>query len=283
MNSTSQTVSLNISGKLDSSSVAVYQNILEVTQELDVSFLIVGASARDLVLHYGHSAEIARATRDIDFAIEVANWDTFQQVKAALIARGFTDGGHQHRVTSPQGIPLDIVPFGPLEDATGKIEWPPGQEWEMLVQGFQEALDNAEVVIIHNDPLIKVPVATPAGMALLKLVAWQDREVEKRGKDAADFLYLCETYEKISDVRDRLYQNEALMAAYDWDLSLAAAYQLGHDARAIAKALTAKTIGTLFNNEHETLTVEAFIYEMAAPNRGRAEKELAAFTQGFNG
>ncbi|WP_096087838.1 nucleotidyl transferase AbiEii/AbiGii toxin family protein [Agaribacterium haliotis] len=273
---------LNISGKLDSSTVAVYQAILHVTQQLDVPFLIVGASARDLVLHYGHNADIARATRDIDFAIEVANWDAFQQVKAVLIARGFKESDQQHRVTSPQGIPLDIVPFGPLEDATGKIEWPPGQEWEMLVQGFQEALDNAEAVIIQDKPLIEVPVATPAGMALLKLIAWQDREVEKRGKDAADFLYLCESYEKIPAVSDGLYKNESLMESYEWDLTLAAASQLGQDARAIAKALTASTISTLLNNKHETLAIGVFISEMAAPNVGRAEELLEAFTKGFN-
>lgn len=276
---------LNISGKLDKHTVAVYQAILEVTQQLDVPFLIVGASARDLVLHYGHNAEIARATRDIDFAIEVANWEAFEQIKAELIARGFTesDGRHRpHRVTSPQGIPLDMVPFGPLADATGKIEWPPGQEWEMLVQGFQEALDNAEAVIIQDKPLIEVPVATPAGMALLKLIAWQDREIEKRGKDATDFLYLCESYEKIPAVSDQLYKNETLMESYEWDLTMAAAHQLGQDAKKIAKELTANTISSLLNNKHNSLTVEAFINEMAAPNVGRAEELLEAFTQGFN-
>lgn len=276
---------LNISGKLDKHTVAVYQAILEVTQQLDVPFLIVGASARDLVLHYGHNAEIARATRDIDFAIEVANWEAFEQIKAELIARGFTesDGRHgPHRVTSPQGIPLDMVPFGPLADATGKIEWPPGQEWEMLVQGFQEALDNAEAVIIQDKPLIEVPVATPAGMALLKLIAWQDREIEKRGKDATDFLYLCESYEKIPAVSDQLYKNETLMESYEWDLTMAAAHQLGQDAKKIAKELTANTISSLLNNKHNSLTVEAFINEMAAPNVGRAEELLEAFTQGFN-
>jgi len=273
---------LNVSGKLDKNTVAVYQSIAEVAQQLNVPFLIVGASARDLVLHYGHNAEIARATRDIDFAIEVANWEAFQQVKSTLIARGFTDSGYQHRVISPQGIPLDIVPFGVLENANGKIEWPPGQAFEMLVQGFQEALDNAETVIIQDSPEVKVPVATPSGMALLKLIAWLDREVEKRAKDATDFLYLCETYEKIPAVSDKLYSNETLMEAYDWDLSLAAAHQLGQDARNIAKVRTANTIHTLLNNDHHALTVDRLINEMSAPNVARAETLLEAFARGFS-
>jgi len=37
-------------------------------------YVVVGATARDLVLHYGHGAAIRRATQDVDFAIEVPDW-----------------------------------------------------------------------------------------------------------------------------------------------------------------------------------------------------------------
>ena len=40
--------------------------------------LLVGAMARDLLLHYAHSVPIARATEDVDLAFSVADWDEFE-------------------------------------------------------------------------------------------------------------------------------------------------------------------------------------------------------------
>lgn len=44
--------------------------------------LLVGAMARDLLLHYAHSVPIARATEDVDFAfaVAVADWDEFESL-----------------------------------------------------------------------------------------------------------------------------------------------------------------------------------------------------------
>ncbi|EAW30197.1 hypothetical protein GP2143_01600 [marine gamma proteobacterium HTCC2143] len=41
----------------------------EAADDLEVPFVVVGASASDIVLHYGHEAQIQRATADIDFGI----------------------------------------------------------------------------------------------------------------------------------------------------------------------------------------------------------------------
>ncbi len=50
----------------------------------------------------------------------------------------------------------------------------------MKVLGFQEACDNAEWVRIQENPELDVPVATPAGMSLLKIIAWTDRAGDLR-------------------------------------------------------------------------------------------------------
>ena len=53
---------LNISGKIDLGTVALYKMVSNATAQLAIPFVVVGVSARDIVLHYGHGARIQRAT-----------------------------------------------------------------------------------------------------------------------------------------------------------------------------------------------------------------------------
>jgi len=50
--------------------------------------LLVGALARDLLLHYGHGIPVARATEDVDLAFAVGDWQAFASVREALLAGG---------------------------------------------------------------------------------------------------------------------------------------------------------------------------------------------------
>ena len=68
------------------------------TTELVISYVVVGASARDLVLHYGYGARVKRATADIDFGIQVPDWDTFESIRHKLIESGFEETKSQHRL-----------------------------------------------------------------------------------------------------------------------------------------------------------------------------------------
>ncbi len=53
--------------------------------------LMVGAMARDLLLHYGFGVRVTRATADVDLAFAVADWDEFDTLRKALIdSRSFT-------------------------------------------------------------------------------------------------------------------------------------------------------------------------------------------------
>jgi hypothetical protein len=101
-------------------------------------------------------------------------------------------------------------------------------------------------------------VATPAGLTLLKLIAWTDRSVDLRRKDAVDLGYLLSTYEQIPDIREALYEDEntGAMEGYDWDLSLAAAHLLGRHTRAIAQSDTQQRIARLADGELDTLNLD---------------------------
>ena len=50
--------------------------------------LLVGAQARDLLLHYVHDVPITRATTDVDLAFTVAVWDDLYSLREALLGSG---------------------------------------------------------------------------------------------------------------------------------------------------------------------------------------------------
>ena len=68
---------LNVSGKISPFEVEIFDTIHHAVSELGISYLVVGASARDMVLHHAHGVDVIRATGDIDFAIQLESWDEF--------------------------------------------------------------------------------------------------------------------------------------------------------------------------------------------------------------
>ncbi len=277
-------ISLNISGKIDPHAVAVYQAVSVAADQLEIPIVVVGASARDLVLHYGHGASIQRATTDVDFGIQVADWQAFAALKTMLISKGFQASQTQHRIASPHDLQVDLVPFGQLEDADANIQWPHDGDRIMSVLGFDEACADAEIVCIQSDPAVNIPVATPKGMVLLKLIAWMDRARELRSKDAKDFTYLLKTYEKIKAINDHLYEDQQLMEQYAWDIERAAAHQLGEHSAAIASEKTHAAIVELLSDRRKSLSTQRLIEEMCEQIESdyqRNELLLSAFKAGY--
>jgi predicted nucleotidyltransferase len=256
---------MNLSDKIDFATVEVLRTFDHVARSRSLPYLLVGATARDMVLHHGHGIRLERATSDIDMAIQIANWAVFENVRDALIGMGYTTTGHAlHRLMSPQGLPLDVVPFGGIENNnTQHISWPPDGERLMNMMGFVEACHDAQTIVIHDDPLLAVPVATPTGMALLKLVAWTDRSPDKRKRDAQDFLYLLKHNESMPGIRDRSYDDNGIMEQYSWDIRLAGAHLLGVDAAAIARPPTKQHIEALLTGKlsAEQRNVDRLVHE----------------------
>ncbi len=84
----------------------------------EIPYMLMGATARDLLLHHVHGLQVTRATYDLDFAILVDSWDHFNQTKRFLLRiPGFVD---KQRVaeriyyTPPSttfGTVIDVIPF----------------------------------------------------------------------------------------------------------------------------------------------------------------------------
>jgi predicted nucleotidyltransferase len=72
-----------------------------------------------------------RATHDVDFAIALESWEQFQTLKTALVASGAfapaTDKIHlllYQPAEHSNAFPLDLIPFGGLEQEAHRIAWP---------------------------------------------------------------------------------------------------------------------------------------------------------------
>lgn len=283
----SSTLPVNLSRKINPETVKVLTVISQVCAALDVAWVIVGATARDLVLHHAFGAKVTRATYDIDFAVEVADWESFQQVKGKLIEQGFRESQTQHRLYGRNDETIDLVPFGQIENNEKTIAWPPKGEVAMNVLGFSEACEYAVNVIIDDQTELTVPVATPVGMILLKIIAWTDRVADMRRKDAVDIKYILENYELIPSVTDQAYEKENtdIMEAYGWDLTLASVHLLGRHAREVSADVTHMMVSDLFEGKITKRSIEDLAMEMSQnqAEHGRNVQLLNSFSAGFKG
>ena len=277
---------LNIANKIDPAIATLFDQLNQVHQSLGLPYVVVGASARDLLFVYGYGAKIQRATADVDFAIEIADWTTFYALKKHLCEAGFREARNVQRLFSPTDMPIDIIPFGGIEDEKTEVAMPPDGDFVMNTLGFQEAFDNAMIIRIQDNPVVDIPVVTSEGLILLKLIAWTDRISSKRTKDAKDIYYILQNYEEIPEVQGAVYteNNGEIIESYGWDVKLASAHLLGQRARHIAREPTIKVLTELFRTGVNSLDLELLSYEMLERHhegQERCAELIQAFVNGF--
>ena len=257
-----------------------------VAGKLAVDFFVAGAMARDLILYNVFGQKPSRLTLDVDLGIRVSGWGQFRALKDALLQTGAFSAapGTDYRLHyRPARMPLDLVPFGQIETTEGKIAWPPNGDWEMNVAGFEEAQKAAlSVEIAHG---FSVPVASLPAIALLKLVAWQERR-NATNKDAADLLLLLKSYATAGNL-DRLYDIETQwLEAFDHHPDLAGAALLGQDSALLCTPSTTALIkGILTTSTLRQLLTDQMVRASSGVadlgNAGNPERYLEAFARGF--
>jgi predicted nucleotidyltransferase len=218
---------LDFSGKLQPYE-DLFREIIRATSEQDIPFFVVGAFARDIIMEMAHGIAIKRATEDIDCGIQVKSWEQFEQLKESLInTKKFRpDKNQQQRIKYRDLVEVDIVPFGTIEKE-GAITWP-DEQTVMITLGFDEAYKDTILVRLAED--IEIRVCSLAGLALMKLIAWNDRRNRYR-KDAEDLGFIMPNYLDAGN-SDRILGEDAehgdLLTA-DFDYYLAGARLLGRD------------------------------------------------------
>jgi len=164
-----------------------------------------------------------------------------------LIDIGFRTTKQAHRLTKGDIYPIDIVPFGAIAE-NNMIEWPPHFDTKMNVVDFQEALEHALEFSLSYDPVLTIKVASPAGLSLMKLIAWTQCAPELRSKDASDFKYIIESMERLPNMTDRLYDLK-LLEKYDANQLLISALLLGEDVARILSHSSSSVINEFSNDQ----------------------------------
>jgi predicted nucleotidyltransferase len=254
----------------------IVRAIHAVSDDEAEKWLIVGATARDLILRHVYDLGAGRRTEDLDIAMAVGNWHSFEIVEKRLLARGAAHAPTPRHRFQLQGWNVDILPFGGV-DENGVILWPPENDTAMTVTGFEEASQHALEIILPGPT--RVFVASPPGLLILKLVAWNERHLERPRHDAVDVRALLLSYAGTWN-ENRLYDEaDDLLQRFKYDNELAGAALIGRDAAAIAFPTTLDRIRTIVEQD---LASESFV--LAADMDGRVTDNihlLRALLTGF--
>jgi len=211
---------------LDAATLALLKAVAKVAAELDMAWMVTGAAGRVLLLEGVYGLPQGRATRDVDLGIMVASWDRYR----ALVDRLRRDDRFQPDPKQLQRLRfgdeglLDLVPFGGIESADRTIHWPPDNDFAMSVIGFREAYADTVSVKLGG---LNVPVISPVGLVLLKLVAWSERHLAQPRKDAADMAYVLRHYSTILTEQALFDDHFDAVEASGFDVDLAASRVLG--------------------------------------------------------
>lgn len=242
---------LDLSGKIDALTVTFYEAVVSIIENLNIEYFIVGASARDLIFEHGFDIKPIRATRDIDIGIYVSDWNEFSKLSDKLIETGkFDKSTESQRFLYNNSIPLDVIPFGLIENNESKVVWPPKNETHLNVLGYKEAFNNIIYVRLKSEPTLDIKVASIPGLVILKLISFLDRSTVSN-KDARDLAYIIDNYIEAGN-NERLFQehfDSDLLEKEDLPLNLAGARMLGRDVSKIVGIETKQLILEILGRE----------------------------------
>ncbi|GEM_PF-557802 len=275
---------------LDLSLTRILESLDQACRALGIPYLLTGAMAREILLVHGYGLPPGRATRDVDFGLQVPDWARFQALKTILFAaQEFQpDPNIPHRIYSVAEtlglrMPVDLVPFGGIETPKGTLAWPPDGAFVMDVRGFEVAFSHGVQVAIK--PGLEVLLPNPASMTVMKTLAWKDRGKVTQGRDAIDLVELLLRAEDIIGLQVLYDDHLEIVEASGGDPQLAAAHILGIEARLAAGGSMAQEIASILDkgmNENFVTQVLGGGEEMPFAARSNAIKKiLNAFINGL--
>ncbi|WP_151526456.1 hypothetical protein [Serinicoccus kebangsaanensis] len=227
-----------------------------------VSMVMIGAAARDIVVHAPLQQHSTRSTKDIDIAVGVSS-DGYRRFTAGLLPLG--GGGHKFVV---DGAEVDVVPFGDVErDRQVHL----GDGFRLDVNGVAEA--RATAVRVRLAPHLVVAVASLPAQAALKVLAWRDRQFDNP-KDAQDLHEILTAAGQLPHSEATWAEGE-LLRRWDYDIALASACHVGLLA---ARPFAVRDGTRLLEVLDEEESIERLVRRMG----GLASQDLLrAFTAGF--
>lgn len=266
---------IDLSGKIDAFRLGIFEAISSVSSSLDVPFMIVGATARDMILAEGYGIDTGRATVDIDFGVRVPDWSGYEQIKSELLKTGKfkPDQKQSQRLSYNDLMPVDIIPFGPIAGPDQCLTWPPEHDTSMSTLGFEEVYKDSITIRMRSNPVLDVPFASLPGLALLKLISWNDDQI-RSSKDAHDLLLIMRKYLDAGN-QDRLSNEDADLMGEDFDYERASSRLLGRDIAKILDTGIKKTVTEILEKETGEQSRYKLVYNMMQKGAENSDFEKA--------
>jgi predicted nucleotidyltransferase len=159
------------------------------------------------------------------------------------------------------------------------IAWPPHGEVKMDAFGFREALATADEVLLPRGARTKV--ASLPGLAVLKIVCWQDRHYASPRKDAHDLSLIIRNYLQAGN-EERLWgQFLDWTQEDDFDYELAGARMLGGDIRVLLDGDGIHRIAGILSEQSAPGTPGLLPNEMIVHNPNKARALLESMLGGL--
>lgn len=281
------TTRIQLKRPIDGVTLSVIREISQAATALGHRALLVGATARIILIEHVFGLAPGRGTRDVDFAFAMESWEQFDALKQQLISKhGLQADPHAvHRLYFPikgtaHRMQIDLVPYGAVGGPAEELRWPPEQAVIMNIAGFADAAASAVQVELSTEVIINV--ASLPGLAILKLFAWANRNNETHN-DATDLATIMRNYHEAHG--DRVYSLPAdTFADIGYDIELGGAWLLGNDVRHTTLEPTAEKLTRMFETAD---LVKGLEMDMARglntkiDPAGHATDLLAQFIAGF--
>ena len=221
--------------------------------EENVPWLMVGATARVLLLEKVYGWPKGIATEDTDFGVQVESWEHYEKLCLRLSEQDDLKPLQKptKRFVTSKKLLFDLVPFGGVETGIKQVYWPPHNDELMTVRGFNTAHKDA-IIVKANDKL-DIPVISPVALCALKLFAWQERHTQHPGRDAKDIAYLFHNIESLYPAVTLHEEHQDILEVNEYDIQLAALHLFG---LRIKELLEPEDCGFLFSSISEEVKQE---------------------------
>jgi len=277
---------LDLSGKIDKLEIECFKSISNCADCFSIDFFLVGAMARDIVFEV-YNIETGRATKDLDIAVQVENWDHYSRVKKCLLqTNDFAETDLQQRLELKGILEVDIVPFGLIAEPDESISWPDDQSTKMSTMGFKDAFDDAFSGKLSDDPDFNINIASICGLTIMKIISWKDK-YPNRSKDAVDLEFMMRNYIDAGNFERFHDEASELIDENVYDYEITSAQFLGKETAIVSSIRTQATIQSIL--EEQTGDQDRYHlveHMMGNQTTGRKEFEdvlelLESFKKGF--
>ena len=178
---------------IEASKRDVLRTVSGVARVRNVPFMVFGAFARELHFYHQHGIPCSRRTNDVDFGLQLADWEAYRHFRDEMKAMDFDSDNPEHPEKLIHGRSrqeIDLLPFGEIAEKGQRIIWPSDNSpWSVL--GFEEAFEHTWSFRLDE---MDIKVVSLPMLVVLKIVAVMDRERVRHKRDGTDIAFILENY-----------------------------------------------------------------------------------------